>query len=175
MLEKGTHKYIYCQRDIPKDKWRYGFRSSAKTGCGWIATYNALCMMGYSPEPERIIKFYEKQLPLIHGNTGTTAFAPVLYFRRQGFQVKYTMNYKQFDEIAKNADACLMYYLWHEPWKMGAHFIALHYTVGGFISYNTYRNSKGPNMIGESVEEFVRKKKFFGVFLIGLWDRKNIK
>ena len=33
---------IYNQNDIPKDTWRYGFRPSSATGCGWIATYNAL-------------------------------------------------------------------------------------------------------------------------------------
>ena len=37
---------IYNQKKIPKDQWRYGFRSSAATGCGWIATYNALQLMG---------------------------------------------------------------------------------------------------------------------------------
>ena len=36
---------IYCQRDIPNDQWRYGLRTSADTGCGWVATYNALRLM----------------------------------------------------------------------------------------------------------------------------------
>jgi len=50
---------IYCQRDIPKEKWRYGFRTSAATGCGWIATFNALRLMGYRAEPEKLIRMYE--------------------------------------------------------------------------------------------------------------------
>ena len=37
---------IYCQHDIPKDELRYGLRTSAATGCGWIATYNALRILG---------------------------------------------------------------------------------------------------------------------------------
>lgn len=32
---------IYNQRSIPKDQLRYGFRSSAATGCGWVAIYNS--------------------------------------------------------------------------------------------------------------------------------------
>ena len=36
---------IYNQREIPKDQWRYGYRATADTGCGWIATYNALRLM----------------------------------------------------------------------------------------------------------------------------------
>ena len=38
---------IYNQNDIPKGQYRYGLRSSASVGCGWIATYNALTLMGY--------------------------------------------------------------------------------------------------------------------------------
>ena len=46
---------IYCQRNIPKDKWRYGLRSSAATGCGWIATHNALRLMGYETDTQKLI------------------------------------------------------------------------------------------------------------------------
>ena len=41
---------IYNQNHIPKDQYRYGLRSSAQVGCGWIATYNALCLMGYETD-----------------------------------------------------------------------------------------------------------------------------
>ena len=27
---------IYNQRQIPAEQWRYGLRSSAAVGCGWI-------------------------------------------------------------------------------------------------------------------------------------------
>ena len=63
---------IYNQKKIPKEQWRYGFRSSAATGCGWIAVYNALRLMNYRAEPEALIRYFEWQLPLIHGNAGTS-------------------------------------------------------------------------------------------------------
>ena len=63
---------IYCQKDIPKDRWKYCLRTSAATGCGWIAAYNALCLMGYTAEPEEVIAAFQHQLPVIHGNRGTT-------------------------------------------------------------------------------------------------------
>ena len=66
---------IYNQYKIPKEQWRYGFRSSAATGCGWIATYNALRLMGYMADPEQPIQDYERQVPLINGNAGTVLFA----------------------------------------------------------------------------------------------------
>ena len=47
---------IFCQRDIPKDELRYGFRTSAATGCGWIATYNALRILGRRADKEELIR-----------------------------------------------------------------------------------------------------------------------
>ena len=159
---------IYCQRDIPKDQWRYGFRSSAATGCGWIATYNALRLMGKQAQPEELIRFYERQLPLIHGNCGTTILAPALYFKKQGYLVDWTACYDRFDRMAKNADACILFYRWHKKWKLGAHFTALHHTPGGFVGFNTYRSSKGPDKYGESLENYLREKKYFGAVLISI-------
>lgn len=163
---------IYCQRDIPKNKWRYGLRSSAATGCGWIATYNALRLMGYRVEPEKLIRFYERQLPLIHGNVGTNFLGPAVYFKRRGFSVRCRANRRKFDQLAKQSDVCLLYYWWRNKWKFGAHFVALHHTENGFVGYNTYRNSKGPDYYGESLEGFLKQKKYFAAVLFGIRDKK---
>ena len=164
---------IYCQRNIPKDKWRYGFRSSAATGCGWIATYNALLLMGYDKvKPESLIRFYERQLPLLHGNTGTSTIAPAIFFKRHGFDVQCTANRKRFDEVAKESDVCVLYFWWRRKWKFGAHFVTVQHTENGFIGYNTYRNSKGPDKYGKSLDEFLKEKKYFGAVLIGIKDEK---
>lgn len=161
-------KLIYCQRDIPKKKWRYGFRSSAAVGCGWIAAYNALCIMGCHPSAEKIIRSYEKMFPLIHGNLGTFLFAPVIYFKFHGFSVTWTVKRNCFDEIAKQSDACILYFRWRNKWKFGAHFVALHYTNDVFIGYNTYTNSKGEDNYGKSLDGFLKQKKYFAAVLIGI-------
>lgn len=162
---------IYCQRDIPKDKWRYGFRTSAATGCGWIATYNALLLMGKYIAPEKLIKFYERQLPLIHGNTGTSIFAPAIFFKRHGYTVKCTAIRSHFDKMVEDSDVCILYFWWRRKWKMGAHFVCLHRTERGIIGYNTYRNSKGPDYYGDSLIEFLKKRKYFGAVLIGVQNK----
>ena len=159
---------IFCQRDIPKDRWRYGFRSSAATGCGWIATYNALRLLRKEPKPEELIRYYERQLPLIHGNLGTTILAPALYFKKQGYLVDWTSCYDRFDKLATEADVCILFYRWRDKWKFGAHFAALHHTDAGFIGYNTYLNSKGPDRYGQSLAQYLKKRKLFGAVLIGI-------
>ena len=165
--------FIYCQHDIPKEKWRYGFRTSAATGCGWIATYNALLLLGKYIEPEKLIKFYEHQLPLIHGNTGTTFFAPAIFFKRHGYDVRCSAIRVHFDEIVNESDVCILYFWWRRKWKMGAHFVCLHRTEKGIIGYNTYKNSKGEDFYGESLEEFLKKKKYFGMVLIGVKNKED--
>ena len=157
---------IYNQRDIPKDKWRYGLRSSAATGCGWIATYNALRIMGYQTEIEELIRYYEWQLPLIHGNAGTSFWGPVLCFRQWDFPVEVCCKPSRFDALAGRSDACILFYRWRKGCKLGAHFVALHHTQEGFTGYNTYRNSTGPDPYGPSLEAFLKQKKYFGAVLI---------
>lgn len=165
-------KMIYCQKDIPKDKLRYGFRSSAATGCGWIAVYNALRIMKYSPTPQMIIRYFEKQLPLINGNTGTFILSPAMFFKRFGFPVTVTSRRSDYDRIVQHSDAAILYFWWRKGAKIGAHFVAVQKTEKGFVGYNTYNNSKGPDYYGKSLDEFIGRKKYFGTMLIGIKDRR---
>ena len=164
---------IYCQRDIPKEQWRYGLRSSAATGCGWIATYNALRLMGYRAEPENLIRMYEWMLPLIHGNGGTAILAPALAFHRWGFPVRVVADRKKFDEAAKQSDAVIVFYYWRRKWKLGAHFVTVHHKDGGFVGYNTYNNSRGPDDWTESIDSFLNEKKYFASVLICIRDKRK--
>ena len=163
---------IYNQRRIPKEKWRYGFRSSAAVGCGWIATHNALRLMGYQTDIEELIRYYEWQLPLIHGNAGTSFWGPAVCFRNWGFPVEVCVSRNRFDEVAKRSDVCVLFYHWRKKCKLGAHFVALHHTEQGFVGYNTYRNSTGPDLYGDSLEGFVKRKQYFGTVLIGIRDKR---
>lgn len=164
-------KMIYCQRDIPKDKWRYGFRSSAATGCGWIATYNALALLGCEVKPEKLIHYFEWQLPLIHGNTGTSFWGPAVFFKSQGYPVKMSARLSSFNQIVEDSDACILLFWWKRKWALGAHFVALHKTDRGIVGYNTYRNSKREDFYGTSLQEFIKKRKYFGTFLIGIKNK----
>lgn len=159
---------IYCQKDIPKDQWKYGFRSSAATGCGWICVYNALRLMGYPADPAELVRDFARQVPLIHGNLGTTILAPALYLKKRGFDTDWTARDDRFDAFAKEYPVCILFYRWHDKWKLGAHFVALRYTPDGFVGYNTYTNSKGPDRYGTSLRDFLKKKKYFGAVLMGI-------
>lgn len=164
--------FIYNQQKIPKNQWRYGFRPSAATGCGWIAVYNALRMMGHEEKPEKLVRNFTWRFPIVNGNFGTFLFSPILYFRRRGFKVKTRICRKKFDEMAKNSDACILFYYWKGKFlQIGSHFAAVQYKDGKFIGYNTFRNSNGPDNYGESLEKFLKRHKYFGAVLISIRDR----
>lgn len=167
------NELIYCQRDIPKDKWRYGLRSSRVTGCGWISVYNALLLMNYGCHKEKLIKYFENQVPLINGNIGTFLFGPAMFFKKFGFGVKTSADKKRFDSMAKQADVCILYFWWKDKFKIGAHFVALQHTDKGFVGYNTYKQSSGPDFYGDSLESFLNKRKYFGAMLTCITDKRK--
>lgn len=161
--------FIFNQHTIPSEILRYGLRSSAATGCGWIATYNALLTMGLYAPPEELISYYEHRLPLIHGNFGTTMLAPAEFFQRHGFRVMVVAQRKRFDHAARDADACIVFYRWRKGAKLGAHFVAIRYRSGAFFGYNTDRNSAAEDCYGESLSAFLEKRHFFGAVLIAIY------
>ena len=163
---------IYNQHHIPKDQWRYGLRSSAATGCGWIATYNALRLMGYQTDIDELIRYYEWQLPLIHGNAGTSFWSPALCFRTWKFPVEICADRRKFDALAQRSDVCILFYHWRKGCRLGAHFIALQHTPHGIIGYNTYKNSNGPDNLGFSLEELIQKNGWFGCVLTGIQKKQ---
>ena len=165
---------IYNQTKIPKNQWRYGFRTSAATGCGWIATYNALRLMGYRPTPEELIRWYERQLPLIHGNGGTIIQGPALFFQKHGFPVQTLSVTERFDEAAKAADVCILFYYWRKKWKIGAHFVTVQYKDGKFTGYNTFRTSEGPDDYGTGLTAYLKQHGFFAPFLIAISDKRTV-
>ena len=73
---------------------------------------------------------------------------------------------RKFDAMAKASDVCILFYRWRKKAKLGAHFVALHHTGNGFTGYNTYRNSTGPDAYGESLDGFLREKKYYGCVLL---------
>ena len=161
----GT-ELIYNQNHIPKDRYRYGFRSSADTGCGWVAIHNVLCLLGKKTDIPELIRYLQWQMPLVHGNAGTSFWSPALCFQKWGYGTELIFDRNKFDEAAKNADACILFYRWRRKAKLGAHFVALHHTPSGFIGYNTYRTSTGPDPYGQSLRQQIRSHGWFGCILL---------
>ena len=168
------HDLIYNQKQIPAEQWRYGLRSSAAVGCGWIATYNALRLLGYRVKIEELIRYYEHQLPLIHGNGGTSFWGPWVFFTQKGFPAEMCVKREHFDDVAGRSDVCILFYRWRKGCKLGAHFVALRRDGDRITGYNTFSNSAGPDHWGESIDAFMKKNHFFGAVLIGIRQKEPV-
>lgn len=158
---------IYNQHEIPKVQWRYGLRSSRATGCGWIATYNALKLTGREAEPAELIRYFQRQVPLINGTFGTFLFGPAIYLKQRGYSVRCAIRGKKYDDVVKNSDVAIVFYFWRRKWRIGAHFVTVRYEDGFFVGYNTYRNSVGPDRYGVSLRQYLKGRKLFGTVVFG--------
>ena len=65
-------------------------------------------------------------------------------------------------------DACVLFYWWRNKWKFGRHFVTVQYKDDCFVGYNTYSNSKGPDFYGDSLEQFLKRRKYFWAMLSGV-------
>lgn len=164
---------IYNQRRIPAQALRYGLRPSSQVGCGWIAIYNALVLLGCQVDPQALIRRCESQLPLIHGNLGTTLWAPAQILKSLGFPTTLEFRRERFDQAAREAPVSILFYRWRKGPRIGAHFVALHCQKGVFTGYNTYTNSTGPDVYGPSLEAFLKEKGYFGAVLTTVGPRRK--
>lgn len=156
---------ILNQTEIPADRWRYGLRSSAKTGCGWIAVYNCLALLGSPKPPEEIIRALERQAPGLHGTFGTLCLGPAILLKKWGFSVETQSDVTKFDKMLPPGSTAILFYYWRKGLRLGAHFVAVRREERGFVGYNTYANSRGPDLYGESLEGYLKKQGFFGCVL----------
>lgn len=163
--------YIFNQNELPKGM-HYGFRESRATGCGWVAVYNALTHMGYRVNIPVLMRKLERQVPLVHGNLGTLAFAPYFFFRSQGFPAKISAKQADFDEILARSDCALLFYYWKSGKRIGSHFIALHQAPDGITAYNVYANSKGADHLGQSLSGWITRNHHFACVLTGIKQKR---
>lgn len=162
---------IYNQRHIPRQQWRYGLRASAETGCGWVAVYNALCILGEHVEIPELIRSFERQLPIINGTLGTFIGGPALLLKFKGYPIRVTNNRREYDALAKQYPVCILSFYWHRKFRAGAHFVALRWGDGEFVGYNTFRNSNGPDHYGTSLDAFLKSRHYFGTVLTMVGER----
>ncbi len=164
---------IFDQKDIPADKWRYGLKASADTGCGWIATHNALCLMGYDSDPEKLIKWYERSLPIINGNFGTFIFSIKAFFALRGFKTSMIAKATRIDSAVKNCDVGILFYRWKKKMKFGSHYVTVKYKDGRYVGLNAFTGSRAMEDYGLSLESFLKKRGYFGAILLALKDKNR--
>lgn len=102
-------------------QYRMGATDSAACGCGWIACYNALRLLGERPRPESVLKALERDL-VLRGRMGTRTVALPAFFLKRGYRVAVSFTLAGAEKRAPAADANIVYYLRSK--HPSAHFVA---------------------------------------------------
>lgn len=171
------NSYIYRQNDSIGNidgtdgivsPLHFGNTKFGPNGCGIVATYNALIMLGNRTDIADINRECE-----INGVSvcGSISFYPaylVRYFKSKGYTVYVTYDKNKFDNnnTIKNAKANIIYYT--KP-KNG-HYVAFNYDSSNYWGYNVSSGSDvSARCIGGSINAFLDGNGYIGRIIISIY------
>jgi len=107
-------------------------------GCGWVATYNALILLGTPRHPADIVDYFETSGGTVMGGVfGTYPYAIEMYLKDLGYSVNHTLFPQlvmDIDEAIRASGAGILAY----AHTSAAHYVAIEYRkdIDKFIVYN---------------------------------------
>jgi len=127
-----------------------GYNEGWYNGCGWIATYNALIILGKPVHPAEIVRSFETNVGIVLGGVfGTYPNAIVDYLNYMGFNVTHTLFPQltmNIDEVIKSSKVSILAY----AHTSAAHYIAIEYRedIDKFIVYNdSFARVRSENLV----------------------------
>lgn len=148
-----TDSFIDSQGSSYIGGLRYGFGRTGPVGCGWVATYNALKMLGEPEQPHDIIREFEMNGLFAYGCNGVNPLAIVQFFKDREKNVDVFFNESEYDtEEAKEGVNILLY-----THSTAAHYIALKWddSKGKYVTYNENSSHVNPDKSPASLSYFV--------------------
>ncbi len=138
----------------PVASMRYGIVNVGWSGCGIIAVYNALLLLGNAHCFFDVIVWGDLKASTIFGLFGTSPRKAKVLFRHLGYTVNTVLDKKQFDAQAQKADICLFTF-WNQKGSLrrGIHTVCVQYNSGFLNVYNLSNSLSEPAHIA-SFEEW---------------------
>lgn len=166
----STNDFILNQKNEYISKYRFGYNTIGPVGCGLVAIYNALLLLGDKMEFCDVIRELETNGVLFQGFCGTHPLAIAQFFSKRGYEVNVTLN--NFDETAANGDAANIMYYKHSS---GEHYVAIKYKDESFEGYNTFcENTLIPDYFENSIATLEHGKETYrGLMLISISKKNN--
>lgn len=123
----------------PVKDMRYGISDIARAGCGVIAVYNALLLLGNPHCFHDVIAWGDQKAAAAFGLLGTLPWKATRLFRQLGYTVTAATDEALFDSGAQHADVCLFTY-WNQKGciRQGMHTVCLQYRSGTIDVYNLF-------------------------------------
>ncbi len=133
-------------------------------GCGAIALYNALRLIGSKPDMGLIVTLIERYGLVLFGIFGTSPYR----IRRIGSLLgAVTLPMKSFEEYEKAAEGNVsILCCWTgKPFRSTRHFTAIDGRGGRFVVYNRYNDLETPSEI-DSIGELCDSRRFVSSYII---------
>ncbi len=152
-------RFIYSQLEEAYASRPMGLSTLDKGGCGPVACYNVMQMLGRETTLEEILSYYKKHWGLLLGGLlGSVLFTAAQYFRHQGCRVQVYRSAKIFPQAAREAEGCILWYLFPRKKALpGAHFIALRCRDNIIQAYNVWANQRSTYVHYGSMESFLER------------------
>jgi len=141
-IEFDLQKLIDNQKIRPANQIKMGSTEGMNegwyNGCGWIATYNALLILGKPIHPAEIVKHFEENAGTVFGGVfGTYPNAIDAYIKSFGYNTTHTVFPQislNIDETIKASKVAILAYL-HTS---AAHYVTIEYRedIDKFVVYN---------------------------------------
>lgn len=162
--------FLYNQMQKPACNFKFGFYKSNYNGCGWIATYNALYMLGRWMHPSEIIRRYEVRGNILAGTFGVDPHAIVLFFEQLRYRVSTQYNINYIDSSAKRNTTSILFYFNGPNVTYGAHYVAVKWNGREYLAYNldSQCSNSQPTAIGSSLKQLIKWNNFNFKLLISL-------
>lgn len=128
------------------EAYRMGRVQSGAFGCGWVACYNALRLLGKTKSAAVVIRRLEPWF-VLGGKRGTHAAFVAPFFGGEGCRVRLSVGVKAAAKTASFAPANILYYLRNPP--KGGHFVAFCPTgrqKNGQPVFRFYNAQSAPNL-----------------------------
>lgn len=128
---------IHGQCVPPVASMHYGMVNIGWSGCGIIAVYNALFLLGNPHCFYDVISWGDLKASTIFGLFGTSPRKAKILFRQLGYTVNTILDKNQFDAQAQKADICLFTF-WNQRGSLrrGIHTVCVQYNSGLLNVYN---------------------------------------
>lgn len=160
--------YLYGQASLRGD--RFGLTTMDKVGCGIVAAYNALKLLGQpTPIAELILEFETNGTETIpFGFFGINPYSLQKFFFAH--HISFYVLTSENAEKCREEGAVYIFTFWlnaKNPFK-GAHHVAAQYREGKYEVYNRYNNSTDVSR-ADSVAKIIGKGRFIrGYSLISI-------
>lgn len=119
---------------------RIGSCDFAHSGCGAIATFNALSMVGRKPQMEEIVDFYERKGLVFNARFGVNPAGVKRFLSEQDLSWKLYSKKTDWDACLKENQVAILLYWWVGPKGCGAHYVSVEKINAGIRVYNVYGN-----------------------------------